>query len=193
MDEKKKKIIIEVVVGVVVLAVIVVIVVFALRGSGGAGSKATQSPNQPQTSGAPLNKLASSTASTVTSVPAGTSVPNKGATSTPSNVAVPVVQGPGSPSGDVSYRSFNISIDGGAYSPSTVIVKVGDTVNLELTAVDANYSFTQPNYNFNDPIAKGKTQTVQFQALQVGNFTFYCASCGGPSKGPVGHLIVTAN
>ena len=56
-----------------------------------------------------------------------------------------------------------------------MIVKAGDTVNLELTAVDANYAFTQPQYRFNDPIAKGKTQTVQFQASQVGNFTFYCA------------------
>ena len=130
---------------------------------------------------------------TVTAVPGGTVAPNAGATNAPSNVAVPAVQSAGDPSGDVSYRSFNISISGGVYSPSTVIVKQGDTVNLELTAADANYAFTQPNLGFDIPIAKGKTQRIQFAALQVGDFIFYCASCGGPSKGPVGHLIVTAN
>ncbi|HEY5220973.1 MAG TPA: cupredoxin domain-containing protein [Candidatus Paceibacterota bacterium] len=192
MDEKKK-IIIEVVVGVVVLIVVVVIIVYALHGKGGAVSNATQPSNRAQSTSTPLARLAALTSSTTAAVPAGTVAPNKGSTSTPSNVAVPVVQGPGSPSGDVSYRSFNISIDGSAYSPNTVIVKTGDTVNLEMTAVDANYAFTLPQYHFNDPIAKGKTQTIQFQASGVGDFTFYCGSCGGPSKGPVGHLIVTAD
>ena len=66
----------------------------------------------------------------------------------------------------------------------------GETVNLSVTAVDANYSFTQPDYGFNDMIAKGKTQTIQFQAMASGNFSFYCSSCGGPLKGPVGHIII---
>jgi len=57
--------------------------------------------------------------------PAGTSVPNAGAVNTPSNVAIPAVQSAGDPSGNVSYRSFNIKIDGGAFSPNTVIVKQG--------------------------------------------------------------------
>jgi heme/copper-type cytochrome/quinol oxidase subunit 2 len=117
-------------------------------------------------------------------------VPNKGAANAPANVAVPVVQAAGNPAGSVDYRSFNISIRGGTFSPDTVIVKQGDTVNLEFTAVDAAYAFTQPDYGFNTPIAEGKPQTIQFQALQTGNFAFYCASCGGPSKGPVGHIII---
>lgn len=142
-----------------------------------------------------VNSFASSTtptSSTRGAVPANTVVPNKGATSTPVNVAVPVVQGAGDVAGNVSYRSFNIAIQNGAYNPSTVIVNQGDTVNLEITAVDAAYGFTQPDYGFNATIPKGKTQTIQFQALQTGNFTFYCASCGGPSRGPVGHLIVAS-
>jgi len=101
------------------------------------------------------------------------------------------VQGPGNPSGSVSYRSFNITIKNGAYSPNTVIVKQGDTVNLVLTAVGANYAFTQPDYGFNAQIPEGGTKVVQFEAVQSGEFTFYCGSCGGPSKGPVGHIIVT--
>jgi heme/copper-type cytochrome/quinol oxidase subunit 2 len=92
----------------------------------------------------------------------------------------------------VSYRSFNITVQNGAYSPDTVIVNQNDTVNLELTAVDAAYGFDQPDYGFNSAIPKGATKNIQFQALQSGNFLFYCASCGGPASGPVGHIIVVA-
>jgi heme/copper-type cytochrome/quinol oxidase subunit 2 len=73
-----------------------------------------------------------------------------------------------------------------------VIVNQNDTVNLELTAVDAAYGFDQPDYGWNTAIPKGKTQAIQFQALQPGDFIFYCASCGGPASGPVGHIIVVA-
>jgi plastocyanin len=173
--------------GVVVLIVIVVLVGFWLYGNGGLFSGSTQSlesgnlPATSTTSGPPPGP-----------VPVGTTVPNEGAANTPANVAVPVVQAPANPSGDTTYRSFNINIKGGAYSPSTVIVKEGDIVNLRLTAVDANYGFAQSDYGFNTAIAQGKTKTIQFQAVQVGDFAFYCPSCGGPSKGPVGHIIVTA-
>jgi heme/copper-type cytochrome/quinol oxidase subunit 2 len=129
---------------------------------------------------------------TRTAAPVNAVVPDKGSSSTPANVAVPTVQGAGDPAGNVSYRSFNIAIQNGAYNPSTVIVNQGDTVNLELTAVDAAYGFDQPDYGFDVAIPKGKTQTIQFQALSPGSFTFYCASCGGPSKGPVGHIVVVA-
>ncbi|MGD1003602.1 MAG: cupredoxin domain-containing protein [Minisyncoccia bacterium] len=189
MDERKK-IIIEIVIAVVVLAAVAALVVYALRGS---GAGPVPGSGQTQTANGNSGVAAAPTSSTMAPVPANTVIPNKGATSTPANVAVPVVQGPGNPGGSVSYRSFNIKIAGGAYSPNTVAVKQGDTVNIEMTAVDANYGFTQPNYGFSGVIPKGKTQTIQFEALQAGDFTFYCASCGGPAKGPVGHLIVTAD
>lgn len=192
MDEKKK-IVIEIAVAVVIIVAVVALVVYALRGpSGGTGSAGTQTQTQAPSVGI-VAPVVPTSSKTVSSVPANTIVPNAGATGTPANVAVPVVQSVGSPSGNVSYRSFDIKIMGGAYAPSTVAVKQGDTVNLELTAVDSNYGFTQPQYGFNATILEGKTQTIQFQALQTGDFTFYCASCGGPSKGPIGHLIVTAD
>lgn len=169
-----------IIVAAVILVVIAVIVGYAIRGGTENSSGNTGALTTPP-----------SATETVTPVPANIVVPNMGATTTPPNVAVPVVQGAGDPSGSVSYRSFNISIDAGTYSPDTVIVRQGDTVNLKITAVDGNYGFTQPNYGFNAVILKGKTQTIQFEALQAGDFLFYCASCGGPSNGPVGHIIVT--
>jgi heme/copper-type cytochrome/quinol oxidase subunit 2 len=180
--------------GAVVLVAVAVFVGYALRG-GGSGSNQLTGSGSGANDLTPTNPSSSSSGiPMVTAVPANTVVPNKGATTTPSNVAVPAVQSPGNPSGSVSYRSFNINIENGTYSPSTVIVKQGDIVNLRLTAVDANYGFTLPgSYGFNLQIPQGKTQTVQLQASQTGDFLFYCASCGGPSKGPTGHLIVTAN
>ena len=179
------------IIGVVVIALVIIAVIavvwhqYAQRSvsNGGAGSAAV---------GLGASATTTAPSSTRTVVPADVIVPNKGASSTLANIAVPVVQGAGDPSGNVDYRSFNITIQGGAYSPDTVIINQGDTVNLELTAADAAYGFDQPDYGFNAAIPEGKTQTIQFQALQSGNFIFYCASCGGPSKGPVGHIIVVA-
>jgi heme/copper-type cytochrome/quinol oxidase subunit 2 len=188
MSNKKMVVIVGAVIIVIVVAIVGIFYWSSGNNSqnsgattpGGSGVGSGVSPNTP-------------TSSTRTAAPTDVTVPNEGATTTvAANVAVPVVQGAGDPAGNVSYRSFNITIKNGAYSPDTVIVNQGDTVNLELTAVDAAYGFTQPDYGFNAKIAEGKTQTIQFQALQTGSFIFYCASCGGPSKGPVGHIIIVA-
>jgi plastocyanin len=186
MDDTKK--IISVVVIVIVIAIIAVVWYRypsgpVISGTPGSGTGVASSSTTP---------ASTSASSTRAPVPANITVPNQGATGTPASVAVPTAQVAGDPSGSVSYRSFNISIQNNAFSPNTVVVNQGDTVNLEVTAVDAAYTFTQPDYGFNSPIAKGKTQRIQFQALENGQFTFYCGSCGGPSKGPVGHLIIVA-
>jgi heme/copper-type cytochrome/quinol oxidase subunit 2 len=177
------------IIGVVVIVLVIAVVAVVWYQSGqksmsnsGAGSQA---------SGSGTGALTAST-STRSAVPPGSVAPNEGASGLAANVAVPAVQGAGNPAGTVSYRSFNITIQNGAYSPDTVIVNQDDTVNLELSAVDAAYGFDQPDYGFNSAIAKGTTKTIQFEALQSGNFIFYCASCGGPASGPVGHIIVVA-
>lgn len=187
MDAKKKIMI------VIALVVVVAILVFAGYEWRTNTPATSTNPAPASSSNSGVTAAPASSVVTRTSVPANTVVPDKGATGIPANVAVPTVQGPGDPAGNVSYRSFNIKIENNVFSPSTVIVKQGDTVNLSLTAVDANYGFTQPDYGFNASIAKGQTKSAQFQVLQSGDFIFYCGSCGGPSKGPVGHIIVTAN
>lgn len=182
MSPIKKKIIIVLV--AVVIAFVIGIILYGWLGhgagtSGSAGSASTSGSSA--MAGTPTHAA----------VPAGSVAPNQGAAAS-AGVAVPVIQGPGNPAGTVDYRSFNIAIQGGAFSPSTVIVNQGDTVDLEMTAVDGNYTFTQPDYGFNAAIKKGKTQRIQFQAVQSGDFTFYCSSCGGPSTGPIGHIVVVA-
>lgn len=170
-----------VVIGAVVIIVLLFVLLFWPRAN-----------NAPvSTSGNSAASESSSRSATAAPVPANTVVPNAGDTSVPQNVATPHMQSAAAPSSNAAYRQFSISADNNAFVPATVIVKKGDTVDLEITAVDKNYDFTQPDYGFADPIMKGKTQKIQFQATTVGKFTFYCALCGGPAKGPVGYFIVT--
>lgn len=105
---------------------------------------------------------------------------NAGATGTAAaSVAVPTIQGPAAPGSTASYRSFDISVDANKFSPSTINVNLGDTVNLYITAIDKDYAFTQPDYGFNALLPKGVKKTIQFQANSAGKFEFYCSSCGG--------------
>ncbi len=128
---------------------------------------------------------------TRTPAPANVSVP--GATSTVSaDVAKPQVVAPAAPGVSKNFRSFKISVGNNVFSPSTVIVNVGDTVHLNLTAADKNYDFTQPDYGFNLEIPKGQTKLLEFQTTTEGKFTFYCKACGGPASGPVGYIIVAS-
>ncbi len=117
-------------------------------------------------------------------------VPDRGNSSTAANVAVPVIQSPASPGGDSSYRSFTLAISASGFSPNTVIAKQGDVIDLNITSSDGTYDFTQPDYGFHVTLTKGQSKKIQFQATATGKFTFYCSSCGGPSKGPTGYIDV---
>ena len=39
-------------------------------------------------------------------------------------------------------------------------------------------------------IRKGETKVMEFQAVQEGDFTFYCEMCGGPDSTASGHIII---
>ena len=177
---------------IIIIAVAVVVVaagvgIYYWSGSrGGATGSNTGTPTG--SVGTTTTGMASGTP--VQAVPSNVVVPVQNASSVPAGVAAPTIVASGSPSGVTSFRSFNISISGGAFSPSTVIVNQGDTVHINLTAVDGNYDFTQANYGLSLAVAKGQTKVVQFDADTAGKFTFFCASCGGPAKGPTGYVEV---
>lgn len=172
-----------IIVGAVIIILLFIIFLWprANTGSPAQSGKSPSSGAVPQTS------------ATMAPVPVNVTVPNEGDKNVSSSVAVPQIQTSAQPSGGSSqYRQFAISADNNAFTPTTIAVKKMDTVDFEITAVDKNYDFTQPDYGFfSSPVLKGETKKVQFQAVLMGKFTFYCASCGGPSKGPIGYIIVT--
>jgi len=169
-----------IIVVVIVVVVVALLFIFVWRG--------------PQKIGAPTPGTPGTGSATRQSIASGTvAVPEVGAKDVPQNVAVPQNVLPAAQTGAAKLRTFSIRANNDEFSPDTVIVNLGDTVRLDLTAVDKNYDFFQPDYGLkNSSIGKGQTAHVAFQATAAGKFTFYCVSCGGPAKGPVGYLEVVA-
>jgi heme/copper-type cytochrome/quinol oxidase subunit 2 len=173
---------------IVAIVIVAVVVVFAgisllvksppsggVSGTSGPGAKPPTQPSGPVTrEAAPQNIV----------------VPSQNSKNTPQNVAVPTTVSPANVAGTSNYRNFNVTAEGGKFTPDTVTVYLNDQIVLNITAVDRDYDFTQPDIGASIPIPKGTTKTIRTQATATGKFTFYCASCGGPAKGPLGYLIV---
>lgn len=180
-------------VGIVAVVVVVGVIAYyfatgtPIPQSGMAGGQANG------TSSAQGGGMASST--TAQPLPSGGAnlvVPSENATSVPQGVAAPTVVASGSISGTTSFRSFNVTETATAFTPATIIVNQGDTVHINLTAEGGAYDFTQPDLGLKLALKSGQTKLVQFDAVSSGKFTFYCSSCGGPAKGPVGYIEVVA-
>jgi len=108
----------------------------------------------------------------------------------PEGVAKPTFTAPASAKTDADIRKFLIEAKGGEFIPSTVIVRQGDSVRIEVTAVDREYDFIQPDYGLRAVMRRGETKTIAFGATAPGKFIFYCERCGGPAKGPIGEIVV---
>ncbi len=171
------------VVAVAVAVLVAVLVAVSLKKS---GTGLRYGPTVPGGAPAPSGPV------TRQAAPTNVVVPGQGAKDAPKDVAVPNTVSPGSPSGSTSYRSFSIKISGNEFTPNTVIVKKGDTIDLNFTAVDRDYDFTQPDFGFKVTIPKGSSKKVQFGGTAPDKFTFYCSVCGGPSQGPVGYVVIAA-
>lgn len=118
-------------------------------------------------------------------------VPEKDSTNVPENVARPDIVAPSAPTSQSSLRSFDIKVERGKFAPDTIVVRKGDSIHLTITAIDGDYDFVQPDYGIQTSLPKGTQKQVGFTAAADGKFTFFCGSCGGPEKGPVGYIIVS--
>lgn len=117
-------------------------------------------------------------------------VPEVGSTAVPENVAVPEVVVPAAPASPAKLRIFSLRVEKDKFIPDTVVVNVGDTVHLNITATDKDYDFFQPEKGFNGSLPKGETKVLEFQADTEGRYALYCARCGGPENGPVAQLVI---
>ncbi|MEK7508079.1 MAG: cupredoxin domain-containing protein [Patescibacteria group bacterium] len=177
----------------IIWAVVVVFGVVLIISVGGLIRKQNSSPSvtpQGQTSG----KLSEQIQGPVTreAPPKDIVVPDTDSQNLQQNIAKPEVVSRASQTNNSSYRSFDIKIERDAFMPDTIIVYEGDTTNINVTAVDKDYDFTQPDYGFKVLIKKGETKKIQFGATAAGRFLFYCDSCGGPDKGPRGYVVIAS-
>lgn len=181
MDLKNKKVVIYVTVAVLVVAGLVFILASNTTKSGivsqtGSNATTTASADQPKSA-------------TYASVSADTKIPGVGE-QTSGGVGVPKTVLPAAPGVTASARAFDVSVQDDKFIPDTLTVLVGDTVNVSLTAIDKDYDFYQPDYGLSTSLPKGVKKLILFQGNSVGKYTFFCKSCGGPSKGPVGYFVV---
>ena len=169
-------------------ALVAVLVIGLLIGwylSRNAGTTPTGNPNDTGTVGTPGGP----TSETVSEVDSDFRVPEPGDEAS-GDVAVPNAVTEAAPGVEAKARSYAVSVSGNQFSPSTIALRVGDTVSIRFTAQDKDYDFTQPDLGLSAKLIQGKEQLIQVTPSATGKFTFFCASCGGPDSGPVGYLVV---
>lgn len=105
-------------------------------------------------------------------------------------IALPTVVVPAAPGVESSFRSFDIKAEGGVFTPSRIIGRVGDTIHINFTAVDKAYDIVFPSYNMKQTAKQGQTKILEFQAVSEGSFTYYCDSCGGPTSATKGSIVI---
>ncbi|MFA5163045.1 MAG: cupredoxin domain-containing protein [Patescibacteria group bacterium] len=126
-------------------------------------------------------------------VPANTVVPEMDSDPkkiTDKEIVVPTYVAPAAPGIESKFRIFDIKGEDNAYNPSKIIARVGDTVHVNFTAVDKDYDIIFPDYSMSQQAKMGQTKVLEFQALQEGDFLYYCQACGGPNSTAVGHIII---
>ncbi|MBI4137513.1 cupredoxin domain-containing protein [Candidatus Roizmanbacteria bacterium] len=78
-----------------------------------------------------------------------------------------------------------------SYTPDEITVKQGQTVRINLTAVDMMHDLNIDELNVDGPVVEnGQSTTIEFVADQVGEFEYYCSVGQHRANGQVGTLIV---
>lgn len=194
MNKSRKNLLI---VGLIIIVALLVAIVLLKPAQKPANiSNGTETNNQVQTNepATPQNVTASQQDQFRNEVPADVKVPSVNEKLTDAQkkeIAVPTVVTPAAPGVTTQFRSFNISGDQGKFFPSKIIGRMGDTMHINFTASDKDYDIVFPSYNMKATARKGETKVLEFQAVQEGDFTFYCQLCGGLTSGTTGHVIIT--
>ena len=147
-------------------------------------------PSVPSGSSSVSAPVSAPTSPTRADGPAGTTVPSATSTNLPPGEAAPDVVKPASRTSPISIRNFNVTVQNNAVSPDTIVLYLNDLLNLTFQSKDNTYSFVQPDYALRWEVSPTAPKSLQLQTDRPGKFTFYCPSCGGPAKGPVGYIIV---
>ena len=96
----------------------------------------------------------------------------------------PEVQKPTAPVSEETRVTILARFSG--FEPSTIRVKEGNRVVMQVLSMDGVHTYTLPGYNLNMMLGAGTPQTVEFVADKAGTFPFRCNFHGSM----VGTLIV---
>lgn len=174
MTTDKKKVVV-----VSVLAILVIAGISIAIFSG-------KNPATPDVSGVNGGSKVPEPSKTASSVPGNAVVLDPNSKDAAAPVAVKSLSG----KTGVDDRTFNISLSGNALTPSNISIYLYDLVNINFTS-DRDLDFIQPDLGLSWNVRAGQTTTIKnFQGVMSGKFLYYCKSCGGPDKGPVGYFTI---
>lgn len=158
--------------GILLIVAIGVVLYLALRKD----SSVNTGPTNQGTNG--TSTAPTSTKPAIEAVDPNTKVPGAGE-NLGNGTAVPTIVTEAAPGVEAKYRSFNISVAADKFTPDTITVYEGDTVNIYLTSQDKTYAFALPDYGLSSNLTKGVKKTIQFQALSAGKYKFTAGTAVG--------------
>jgi lipoprotein-anchoring transpeptidase ErfK/SrfK len=87
---------------------------------------------------------------------------------------------------------FDVSAQNYEFSPSTITVKKGNRVRIEVRAMDRTYGFAIMDYGVNQLVPSGESVVVSFIAEKSGTFEIKNTHItSGAARNMVGSLVVT--
>ncbi|MDO8515973.1 MAG: cupredoxin domain-containing protein [bacterium] len=96
------------------------------------------------------------------------------------------------PQAAVTVKEFTVTGQNYSFSPSTLVVKKGDTVKITFKNVNGMHDFRIDEFRVaTQKIQGGAEETVQFVADKVGAFQYYCSVGQHRANGMWGTLTVT--
>jgi cytochrome c oxidase subunit 2 len=77
------------------------------------------------------------------------------------------------------------------FTPSRVVVNVGEKVKLVIRAIDTTHGFALPDWRIDVKLPRDKTTEVEFTAEDAGTHEFHCSVFCGPGHDQMkGELVV---
>ncbi len=78
------------------------------------------------------------------------------------------------------------------FTPDTIPIKKGETVELELTTEDVVMGFNAPDLKVRSDIIPGMVKRLRITPENTGKFTFYCdIFCGSGHEDMAGTIVIT--
>jgi len=94
--------------------------------------------------------------------------------------------------GDSPLRVIKLSSRKFEFSPNTLHLKRGETVELELTAEDVVMGINIPELKTRSDMIPGLVKRLRVTPEKTGKFTFYCdVFCGSGHEDMAGEIVVT--
>ena len=88
-------------------------------------------------------------------------------------------------------RTIRLTAERYKFTPSTVELKLGEAVVLELTSLDRKHGFQVPDLGIDESIEPGKVTRVRLLPARAGAFPFHCdIFCGGGHEEMTGQIVV---